>query len=170
MNLKAKLMSSLGLVAMAASAIAMPLAKGTPVELKFERALSSRHAYVGEVVPMRVADNVYDHGRVVIRQGPPVTAIIRQVEKNGRFGKNGVLKLDIMPIHADGATIPLQPRQKGRIVGGTRGTETAGAAGAGLLVLGPLGLGAGYFVVGKSVNVMPGDHLETQVAHTVSVR
>ena len=170
MNLRAKAITSIGLAAMAASALAAPLRKGTPVELTFEKAISSNHAYSGEVVPMRVTNDVWDDGHIVIRHGTPVTAIIRNVEKRGRFGKNGVLKLDILPVHADGTTIPLQPRQKGRVVGGTKGTETAGASGLGLLVLGPLGLGAGYFVVGKAVHIEPGDHLKTQVAHTVYVR
>ena len=40
----------------------------------------------------------------------------------------------------------------------------AGASAGGALVLGPVGLVGGYFIVGKSVNVKVGDHLVSQVS------
>lgn len=170
MNFKAGIASIAALVALVGSALASTLEKGTPVTLAFDQAFSSKHVKAGDQVRLHVVDNVMVDGKVVIKQGTQVSAVITNVQKNGRFGKNAQLKLDISPVRYHGTEIPLQPRQKGNMIGGTRGTTAAGAAGAGALILGPLGLGAGYFVVGKSVNVKVGDHLETQVSEDVHIR
>lgn len=167
MNLKTAVLSAVAVFGLAAGALADRLEKGTPVTLAFDDAVNSKHVHSGDTVHLHVYEDVRDGGRVVIRRGTRVTAIITDVQKNGRFGKNAQLKLSINPIRQDGVEIPLQPRQKGNIVGGSKGTEAAGVAGAGAVVLGPVGLAAGYFVVGKSVNVHPGDKLETQVSSDV---
>lgn len=169
MNLKTTL-ACLTLAVLTATSFALTIKKGTVVTLVFDQALTSKTAHVGDKVKFHVADDVSVGGRVVIRHGTQVWATVSQVNKRGRFGKNAQLKLDISPIHTMGMEVPLQPRQKGNMIGGTRGTKAAGAAGAGALVLGPIGLGAGYFVVGKAVNVQPGQKLETQVSETVSSR
>jgi|SRR5579862_3390947 len=156
--------------ALASSGSAGTLEKGTPVTLAFDQALSSRTAHKGDTVRLHVVSDVSVGRTVVIHHGEKVTAVISEVQKNGRFGKNGQLRLDISPLHYGRVEIPLQPRQKGNMIGGSRGTKAAGAAGVGALVLGPLGLGAGYFVVGKSVNVHPGDKIETQVSSDVHIR
>jgi len=170
MNLRTGIASLVAMVALATSALASTLEKGTPVLLAFDESFSSRHVHAGDQVRLHVVDSVSVGGKVVIRRGTNVTATISEVHKNGRFGKNAQLKLDINPIEWHGTEIPLQPRQKGNMIGGTRGTTAAGAAGAGALVLGPIGLGAGYFVVGKAVNIKVGDQLETQVASDVHIR
>jgi uncharacterized alkaline shock family protein YloU len=170
MNLKTGIATLVALAALTVSAFAITLEKGTPVTLAFDEAFSSRHVHAGDQVRLHVVDSVSVDGKVVIRRGTNVTATISDVQKNGRFGKNAQLKLDINPIMWHGKEIPLQPRQKGNMIGGTRGTTAAGAAGAGALVLGPIGLGAGYFVVGKAVNVKVGDKLETQVSTDVHFR
>ncbi len=68
-----------------------------------------------------------------------------------------------------GTWIPPQHRQKGNRVDGKPTTEVAGASIGGALVLGPIGLGAGYFFVGKSVYEKTGDPLETQVSKDVTL-
>ncbi len=158
------------LLAMAVSALAVEIPKGTPVMLAFDQRLTSKTAKAGDRVRLHVSDDVIVHGKTVIPQGTRVTAIVNDVKGRGRFGKNAQLKLDIDPIRVGDMRIPVQPRQKGNMVGGSRGTQAAGVAGAGAIVLGPLGLGAGYFVVGKEVNVKPGDHIETQVSEDVETR
>jgi len=162
-------MAGIAALAIGTSAFASTLEKGTQVILAFDQALSSRTAHKGDTVRLHVVNDVSVGTRVVIHKGEHVTAKISEVQKNGRFGKNGQLRLDIMPLDYAGVEIPLQPRQKGNAVGGSRGTKAAGAAGVGALVLGPIGLGAGYFVVGKSVNVHPGDKIETQVSKSVHI-
>ena len=170
MNFKTGIASIVALMAMATSALATStLEKGTPVLLAFDESFSSKNIHKGDTVRLHVVDDVEVRGRVVIPHGKSVVATISEVQKNGRFGKNAQLKLDIDPVRSMGVQIMLQPRQKGNMVGGTRGTKAAGAAAAGAVVLGPIGLGAGYFVVGKSVNVHVGDKLETQVSEDVQI-
>jgi len=158
------------MLALAANGMAMRIERGTAVDLVFDQHLSSRSARAGDEVRLHVEENVFDGDRVVIQRGTRVTATVTEVHKNGRFGKNAQIKLDIDPIFEGGVGIPLQPRHKGDSIGGSRGTEAAGAAGAGAFLLGPLGLGAGYFVVGKPVDVKPGDKLDTQVSEDVYIR
>ena len=169
MSLRTVFLSFAAAAALSTNAVAATLHKGTQVTLAFDQPLSSRTAHTGDTVRLHVVNDVSLGNRVVIHSGEHVTARITSVQKNGRFGKNGELRLDILPLHLGDTEIPLQPRQKGNVIGGTRGTKAAGAAGVGALVLGPLGLGAGYFVVGKSVNVHPGDKLETQVSRDVHI-
>ncbi|HWA83584.1 MAG TPA: hypothetical protein VG820_09135 [Fimbriimonadaceae bacterium] len=170
MNVKAILAGLAAMAILATPALGITLKKGTAVTLVFDQELNSRHTHVGDKVKFHVKDDISVGGHVVIRHGTRVWATVSDVHKNGRFGKNAQLKLDISPIRAMGMEIPLQPRQKGNMIGGSRGTKAAGAAGAGAILLGPLGLGAGYFVVGKAVNVHPGQQLETQVSETVHSR
>lgn len=169
MNFKTILATTAALLALASQSLAITLAKGTPVDLAFDQAFSSKSAKVGDRVRLHVIADVSDGGKVAIKRGTPVTARISDLKKRGRFGKNAQLKLDIDPIIVKGVVVQLQPRQKGNMIGGKRGTTAAGAAGAGAIVLGPIGLGAGYFVVGKAVDVKVGDRLETQVAQDVRI-
>jgi len=61
-----------------------------------------------------------------------------------------------------GKYAPLGFKTKGEAVGGRTG-EAAGASVGAAAVLGPLGLAAGYFVVGKKVNAKPGDKMNVEV-------
>lgn len=155
-------------VSMASFAQTM-LPKGTPVDLAFDQAVSSKTAKAGDRVMLHVMNDVTVGGKTALRRGTKVSATISAVNKKGRFGKNAELKFTINPISSGHAMVTLQPRQKGNAVGGTRGNQAAAVAGGGALVLGPLGLAAGYFVVGKTVNVKPGDKLMTEVSKDVKV-
>lgn len=138
---------------------------GTPVSLVFDQEVNSRHAHPGDKIKMHVAQDVFVNGERVLREGTPVWATIDSVRKNERFGINANMKLDIHSVHG----IPLKPRIAGKD-SGSRADHAALAAGGGALVLGPIGLLAGYFVVGKPVHVHPGDHLETQVSENTWVK
>jgi hypothetical protein len=170
MNWKAGIAAGAALFSLVGSALAELVPKGTPVQLIFDQSLSSKTAHAGDRVRFHVGEDVTVNGHVIIKSGTRVTATVDKVNKRGRFGKNAELKLMIDPVRSHGTMIPLQPRQKGNMIGGTRGTTAAAAAGGGALVLGPLGLAAGYFVVGKAVNVHPGQKLETQVSEDVNVK
>lgn len=160
--MKARILTSLGMAVLSLSiAFGAELAKGTEVMLVFKQALSSRRAKAGDSVNMAIAKDVSDSsGHIVLHQGEPVTATIERVDKNDHFGKNARIRLALQPIHG----ITLEPRDKGKMIGGTRSDQAAAVSGAGLLVLGPLGLAGGYFVVGHSVNIHRGDLLRTEVS------
>jgi len=144
--------------------------EGTDVPLVFAQKVSSKTAKEGQMVNLKVEKNVMVDGTVVIPAGTPVTAVIENVEKQGRFGKNAVIEFSINPVMVNGQTIQLQNRQKGlKFQGGHTGNAAAASVG-GAVLLGPLGLLGGYGVVGKPVAIDPGMKVKTEVASTVAVR
>lgn len=145
----------------AGPAFAAHLPPGTEVPLVFRQSLSNKHAYVGETVMMAVKRDVYGpNGRLELRAGTPVTGVIEKVNGRSHFGVNARIRIAINPVHG----IYLEPRDKGSQIGGTRTDEAAAASGGAALVFGPLGLAAGYFVVGHNVTIHPGDTLRTVVS------
>lgn len=156
----------LGVLALASVASAgQTVPKGTEVILRFEQPLSSRTAKAGDTVPLVIDHNVMADGHVILAAGTPVRGVIVAVDKNDRFGKNARIRLALDPVHG----IPLEPRDKGKMFQSASTDRAAEVAGAGALVLGPLGLAAGYFVTGKSVHVKPGDHLRTEVSQDTHI-
>jgi len=138
--------------------------KGTHVTLMFDQYVSSHSAKVGDRIHMHVADNVWAGNRVVLPAGTPVTGEISGVRGRAHFGINGSLHITLLPVKG----IELVPRTQGKMVG-SRADHAALAAGAGALVLGPVGLLGGYFAVGKNVELKPGQTMETEVSRDVWV-
>jgi len=154
-----------GLCGIAAARQSLP--EGTEVNLRFDDALSSGSAKAGDRVHLHVSRDVIVKGRMEIPAGTLVKGTIAAVSKHDRFGKHARLRIALDPVLVRGVEVSLEPRGKGKELAGSRTDEAAAASGGGLLALGPLGLAAGYFVVGHSVQVMPGDRLRTVVSHTV---
>ena len=144
------------------AAFAAHLPSGTEVSLVFQRGLSNKHAHVGDTVPFTVKNDIIGpNGHVVLRAGTPVTGIIEKVNGRSHFGVNAKIRIALNPVRG----IELEPRDKGKQIGGTRTDEAAAASGGAALVFGPLGLAAGYFVVGHNVNIHAGDTLRTVVTN-----
>ena len=145
---------------LAICALASQLNKGTEVYLTFRQPVSSKTAKAGDTVKFTVTHDVMDSsGHVVIARGTPVMGVISKVDQNDHFGKNARIRIALNPV--DG--IQLQPRDKGKLIGGTRSDEAGAASGGAALIFGPLGLVGGYFVVGHKVNIHTGDQLRTEV-------
>lgn len=168
MKLSSKLLVLLllGLLAVSASArerITVP--KGTVVILVFDQALSSKTARVGQTVALHVKNSVKSAGHTVIAAGTRVTATISQVDKRKRYGVNAKMRLVINPVRSVyGGRINLEPRSEGKYVGGKKSGMAAGATAGGAMLLGPVGLAGGYFIVGKPVTIRVGDLLATEVS------
>ncbi len=158
------------LLVMAPKTVTIP--KGTEVLLVFDQQLSLKTASAGDKVALHVASDVTVDGRTVIPAGTKANATVSNVEKRKHFGINAKLRLAFDPIKSvSGQMVPIEPRDKGKYTGSR--TDKAGmAAGGGALLLGPVGLVGGYFVVGKPVNIHVGDRALTQVASdtTVNIR
>jgi hypothetical protein len=153
-----------------ASAQRVVVPKGTPVDLAFDSAFSSKTAKVGDVVPLHVTRDVVVRGHTIIRKGTRVTAVISDVSKRKRYGVNAKIQLALNPVNTTfGRSIPLEPRSQGRYVGRKTGGAAAATLG-GAALLGPVGLVGGYFISGRSVNVKPGDPLATEVSKSVVLR
>lgn len=155
-------------ISIAAQAATVMVRKGTDVPLVFDRALSSKTARVGDRVPMHVASDVIVNGSTVIRSGTKVTGIISKVEKRKRYGVSAKMQITLNPVRFSNVSIPLEPKSKGKYTG-SRTDQAAYATGGGALLLGPVGLLGGYFVVGKPVNVRVGEKLISEVSSDTAV-
>lgn len=139
------------------------LKKGTEVKLAFAGHLSSKKAKPGDKVRFKVEEPVKVNGATVIKKGTPVTGTVKKVSKRGRYGVNARVQLKMASVRTvSGKRAPLGFKTKGQEVGSRTG-EAAGATVAGAAVLGPIGLAAGYFIVGKSVNAKPGDKMTVEI-------
>lgn len=138
---------------------------GTDVVLVFDQALSSKTAKVGQSVALHVKDKVVIGGKTVIKAGRKATGVISSVSKRKRYGINAKMQIALNPIKSVyGASIPVQPRTKGKAVSGKKSAQAGAATVGGAIVLGPVGLAGGYFIHGKSVNIKPGDVLVSEVS------
>ena len=154
------LVSSLG----ATRAEDVILHKGADIVLIFDNRLSSKTAKEGDKVKFHVAKDVMAEDSTVIKEGTHVTGTVTKVKKRGRFGVNARIQLlmsDIMTV--SGRYAPLGFKSKGQEIGGKTGEAAAASVGS-AVILGPLGLAAGYFVVGKTVDAKLGDKMTVEVA------
>jgi hypothetical protein len=100
---------------------------------------------------------------VLIKANTPVTGKVVKVDKRGRYGVNARIRLKMDPVRTvSGKYAPLGFKREGEAIGGKTG-EAAGATAGATLLLGPIGLAAGYFIVGKKVNAKPGDKMSVEV-------
>ncbi|MCX7800123.1 MAG: hypothetical protein N2109_07260 [Fimbriimonadales bacterium] len=151
-----------------AQAVLVPA--GLAVRLELDQDLSSKYAKAGDRVRLRVAEDVKVGADVVIAKGTRVLAVVAEARPRGRWGKNGVIRLALLPVPSVGKeSVPLQPRQKGKEFQGSQTDKAALATGGGLVLLGPLGLLGGAFVPGKDVQLPKGSKLETEVARDTEV-
>jgi hypothetical protein len=161
--------ASMAVAPVLAVADSITVPKETDVKLIFDESLSSKTAKEGQMVKMHVAEDLVVDGKTVLKAGTPVTGTISKVEKRKRFGVNARMRFTLSPVKsAAGTMIPIEPREKGKAAGSKTG-EAAAASGGGALLLGPVGLVGGYFVVGKSVKIKPGDHLMSTVSSDTTV-
>jgi hypothetical protein len=169
MELKKSIFAGLGIWSLFSyGAASTTVPQGTEVMLTFAQSLDSGSAHVGDHVKLTVAHDVMVDGREVIKAGTPADGVVAVVDKRGRFGKNGRLRITINPISSEiGQAIPVEPRDKGKNFKGSKTDQAAIASGGGALLLGPVGLVGGYFVAGKQVKVKPGDTIRTVVSRDI---
>jgi hypothetical protein len=150
-----------------ANAKTIVVPKGTEVKLVFVHTLSSKTAKVGQIVPFHVAVPMKSDGQVILKKGTFVKGIISSVEHRKRFGISARIKITLNPVRSlYGTMIPLEPQTKGKYAG-SRSDKAAYASGGAALLLGPIGLVGGYFVVGKQVNVKAGTPFISEVSQKV---
>lgn len=167
--LSVALVLMLGILINAAS-VKLVVAKGTIVDLKFDKAFSSRTSKIGDSVSLHVVNDVRSGNTVVIKKGTKVTGVMSSVDKRKRYGVNAKIRIALNPVKSTyGVMIPIEPRTKGDYIGGKTG-EAAGATIGGAAILGPVGLVGGYFVVGKPVTVKVGDPLSTMVTKNIVLK
>lgn len=136
--------------------------KGTDIVLAFDQSLSDTSAKDGDKVALHVEDDVQVDGKTVIKKGTRAYGTITAVKKRARFGVNARIQMLIKPIETvDGKHVLVGYKTKTAGNGQAAGAAATSIGGA--AVLGPVGLVGGYFIVGKHVNVKPGDKTTVSV-------
>jgi hypothetical protein len=154
--------------ALVAPAAAVTLPAGTKVPLEFAQGLDSRYAQAGDRVKLRAREDVRANGVTVIARGARATARVKEVVKPKRFGRKAMIKIYQMRVRAvDGSRIQVGQYNSGERPGNTK---AVGAEAGGLILLGPIGLAAGYFFKGGHLVIKPGANIVCAVLHNTAVR
>lgn len=133
---------------------------GTAVLLQFQQDVSTKTAKKGDQIALRVYTDVVVDGKTLIKQDAPAVGIIESVRKPRSFGRRAELKLRLDSVKdVNGTRVPLEPYTTGDRFKATG----PGAAGAGLLVLGPVGLVGGAFVKGSHITIDKGTRIQAAV-------
>ena len=140
----------------------LKLKNHTEVKLAFDDEISSKTSKPGDIVHLHVVEPVKVEDKTAIAAGTPVVATITKVNHRARFGVNAKVQMVLSPIKTTAGTeIPLGFKTKTNDM--SRPGTAAGASLGGAVLLGPVGLVGGYFVVGKDVHARPGDKLTVEV-------
>lgn len=127
------------------------LEKGTLVKIKLGTELSSQATKVGDRVKFQVAQDVKVDGKLLIPAGLAGEGRVTEVVAAANLGRDGRVRVNFGTIPAlDGQLFPIEVDEKATEMNKSL-QFAAGAAMAGVLLLGPVGLVGGYFVKGKDV-------------------
>jgi len=147
----------------------LKLKNHTEVKLAFDDEVNSKTAKAGDVVHLHVTEPVKIEDKTVIASGTPVVGTVTKVHGRAHFGTNAKIQMVLSPIKTtEHTTIPLGFKTKTNDM--SRPGTAAGASLGGAVLLGPIGLVGGYFVMGKSVHVRPGDKLTVEVSKDTLVK
>lgn len=140
------------------------LPAGTLVRIELLTELDSERNKAGDVVRYRVVEDVVIDHKVVIPAGSTGSGEIISVNTAGRLGQDGLVRVDFGTVSAiDGTPVALHVAE--RATEENKSLElAAGASLAGVVLLGPVGLAAGYFVRGKPHVVPVGTSFYAEVA------
>ncbi len=143
--------------------------KGTDIHLVFDSKLDSTKSKPGDTVKFHVEKDVEVDGKTLISEGTKVTGTVEKINKRSRYGKNASVSMHLRSVKSvSGKLIMLEPKTKGQVISGETGDAAVATVG-GAVLLGPLGLAGGYFVVGKNVHAKVGDKTTVQVSKDTGV-
>ncbi len=143
--------------------------KGTDIHLVFDSKLDSTESKPGDKINFHVEKDVEVDGKTVILADTKVSGVVEKINKRARYGKNASVSMHMRSVKSvSGKMVMLEPKTKGQVISGETGDAAAATVG-GAILLGPLGLAGGYFVVGKNVHAKPGDKTTVEVSKDTSV-
>lgn len=147
----------------------VPVPPGTKVRAKILTDLNSSTNREGDLVRHQVIADVKIDNKVIIPIGTEFVGVVKQVTKPGPFGRAGSVGIEAGSVRAiDGSLITLTFQQTAP----DRGAQdlAAGASLGGMVLLGPLGLAAGYLVQGRSEIIPAGTEITLEVKDAVTVQ
>jgi hypothetical protein len=116
----------LAMVALPGKATTVTLPAGTVVTVELTENVQSAFNTQGELIYLRVAEDVSIDGETVIPEGAVVEAVVDNIEGTGNLGKSGSVNFHPVRIAAaDGEWLPLDPTNFG---------DQGDGAGAGMIV------------------------------------
>ena len=131
---------------------------GTKLKVKVQKSITSKTAKKGDIVPMVIAEDVFINDSIlVMTKGGIISPTIKNVRRGGRFGKTGLINLDLSTIETmDSTPIKVSIDAAGEKYDKKQIGMAAGASALGYVVLGPIGLAGGAFIKGKDITVPEG--------------
>lgn len=144
--------------------------RSTLVKIELRTPLNSATDVVGKPVEYRVVQDVVINNRVVIPAGSTGWGQVSAVERAGRLGKDGYVRVDFRSVPAiDGSGVPVEMGEKAFQTNRSSVDGAAAASMAGVLLLGPIGLIGGYFVQGQDTSVAAGTQFFVEVSRPTQV-
>jgi len=116
-----------------------------------------------------VVNDIKHKGNLIIPAGTEGVLQVEKITEAGKMGQDGEIKIDFSPLTAlDGSEIAVEIDKKSQEE--NRSKQLAlGASVLGTIILGPVGLIAGYFVEGKDEELPAGTELYIQTEKDVQV-
>jgi hypothetical protein len=143
------------------------LEDGTPVHLKFARAVVSSEVIAGEKIDLQVTEEVRAGDRLAIRKDSLAQAMVTMAQAKRGMGRGGNLEMKIQAARlASGETAPL------RMVKDVKGEGRKGAMVGGMVATGLVFLPAAplfLFVPGKNAVIPKGTEITAYVNGDVSL-
>ena len=134
--------------------------KGTTLQIELTKELSSKKAKVGDLVPLKIVQNLIINDVVVIPAGAEVKGVVTKARKAGGLGRGGKLEFTIVSVDTiNGVKVPLQY---------TKGEHGAGDGGAVAVVV-FVSIVGGIFMKGKNVVYNEGLRFDAEVAANVDL-
>lgn len=134
--------------------------EGTKLQIELTREISSKKSKVGDLVPLRVVENLIINDVIVIPAGAKVRGVVTKARKAGGLGRGGKLEFQIVSVQTiNGVKVPLQY---------TKYQHGAGDGGA-VAVFAVVSIIGGAFMKGKNVVFNEGMRFEAEVTADVDL-
>ncbi|MBP2654188.1 MAG: hypothetical protein H6Q73_1757 [Firmicutes bacterium] len=144
--------------------VAARLDKDTLVKVKITLAIDTKISRPGDAIGFEVADDVYAGDVLIVAKGARGVGKVIKAQPAKNFGRDAKLEVTFGSVEAlDGAAIPTVLGEKAKEKTASI-AKAAGAAAAGAVLLGPVGLIGGAFIKGQDIVIPAGAELYIQVA------
>ncbi|MGI6543719.1 MAG: hypothetical protein ACOX44_11775 [Limnochordia bacterium] len=145
------------------------LKAGTEVRIKLITELATATTKQDSEIEYYVARDIIVDGRYAVPIGAQGLGTVLMVKKPGPFGQSGQMQIDLGSVTTfDGTKVPLTYTQPETST--TSSELAAGASLSGMVLLGPLGLAAGYLIKGSSEVIPSGTELIVHVKTDTTVQ
>jgi hypothetical protein len=128
--------------------------KDTVLNVELTQEITSKTAHVGDVVPLKLSDNVIINDIIVIPAGTSINAKVTKATSSGMFGRAGKLEFTIDSVKSlNGVNIPLKYTT----------IKEAGSDDGAVAVVAVVSIIGGMFMKGKNVNFPTGSKFAAKV-------